>query len=196
MLLRIAVTVCLCLLSMQAHSQRSRPATLSDAEWAEIDGLIHYPHPVRSVQRSASRSTLDGRLRVHLESEPYDITSDYQRFHFVNCSKSDAGWRCDEVQDAMRVRGMQWFVWLKSPIRSEEVVQIGKVVSAAWATLSPNAAPSRPLSLRTLEKQHDGRYSITASAEDPYCFSDIVMRRADDGTFSAISPIRRPSRCY
>jgi hypothetical protein len=59
----------------------------------------------------------------------------------------------------MKVREMRWFVWLKSEIPSEEVVEIGKAISAS----------SKGLSLRTLEKK-DNQYRITASGNDPFCF--------------------------
>lgn len=185
MALRFAVAAYLCAFSAQAYPQRSQAITLPDEEWAEIDQVIRYPHPVKSVERTATRSTLDGRTHVHVQSEPFEVSSDYQHFHFVNCSKNEAGWRCGKVQDGMKVREMRWFVWLKSEIPSEEVVKIGQAISAS----------SKGLSLRTLEKK-DGQYRITASANDSFCFSDIIMQRADNGSFLPISPIRSPGRCY
>lgn len=187
---------CTCLLSSTAYAQRSTPITLSDAEWVTIDALIEFPRPVKIVERTARRYASGKRLWVQVKSEPYEVTPKYRRFYFVNCSKADERWRCNEVQEAVAVAGMHWFVWLKSPIASEEVLAIADAVSIAWNDIPPDTRRStKPLSLRALQRSGE-RYFVTASAGDAYCFSDFSMKRLEDGTFSPDSPIRPPSRCY
>jgi hypothetical protein len=161
----------------------SEDVELSAADWAEIDGLVRYPHSVRTTERTARRlRSVPSTLYVHLQSEPYEVGIGYQRFHFVNCSKKDLSWRCDQVMDGMRIREMRWFAVIHSSIPSPEILEIADALSGYL------------LSLRSVVKSGND-YKISVSEEDRDCFGDFVVRRGDDGKLLPV-PRLRDERCY